>query len=316
VALPSTNAADLFLLAGLPNPIHTRTEQFFQALTGPNTKVIASAGQSFDDAIYKQRTVDVLLSAAARFAIRRLKNRSDDQSARPRRIVLFYVPAYDDELLLNAFDFIVFPVPLRELAKFDDFGNQMRHQRAACEAAVRWGLEVYRRELIGVVEKRVESRKSHEPLLLPPLNFHLPGQRAKQSFSELTRGVRTWDNPLPQGMAPELFDRERLPDFLRYQETQLIYQDTRGVAFPCARAYEAHGATEFDPNADVAALRDILQSMYRFGAALPSGFHHDAQFERSRSFRATPFVCSRNGDLSVTATHASIYPNDYVRPAT
>src|ERR1022692_4916515 len=137
VALPSTTAVDLFLLAGLPNPLNQRVEEFFQTLAGTNAKVISSPSPSYDGPLYKQRTVDTLLTAGATFAIRRLKNRSDDQYARPRRIALFYVPADDDQLLLAAFDFFVFPVPLRDLAKFDEAGHQVRHQRTACEAAIR-----------------------------------------------------------------------------------------------------------------------------------------------------------------------------------
>jgi hypothetical protein len=231
-----------------------------QAFAGPSTKV------------YKQRTVEILLESAARFAVRRLKNRSDDQSARPRRIVLFYVPAYDDEILLNAFEFIVFPIPLRDLARYDDYGRQMRHDRSACEKAIKDGLDLYERELVGVVERRVESRKSHEPLLLPPSNFHLEDKRVKHAFTELTRGTRTWENAMPEGINAEVFDRERLPKFLAYKETQTIYKDTRNVVFPTCRTYEAHGATEFDHNAKVEVLKDILQSTYRFGASLPPGF--------------------------------------------
>ena len=94
-----------------------------------------------------------------------------------------------------------------------------------------------------------------------------------------------------------------------------MYKDTRGVVFPCCRASESHGGQVFDHNAKVQVLRDLLQSTYRFGASLPPGFHHDAQFEDGRHFKATPFECSRNNQLSVSATHANIYPNDYVRPA-
>ena len=315
VALPSTTAVDLFLLAGLPNPLNQRVEEFFQTLAGTNAKVISSPSPSYDGPLYKQRTVDTLLTAGATFAIRRLKNRSDDQYARPRRIALFYVPADDDQLLLAAFDFFVFPVPLRDLAKFDEAGHQVRHQRTACEAAIRKGMEVYTRELIGGVQQRVESRRSAEALLLPPLNFHLKEQRAKDAFCELTRGARAWANAMPEGIDPEIFDRQRLPDFLGHQETQVIYKDTRGVVFPCCRASEPHGGQEFDHSAKVEVLRDLLQSTYRFGASLPPGFHHDAQFEGGRHFKATPFECSRNGQLSVSATHANIYPNDYVLPA-
>src|SRR5205823_2288579 len=99
-------------------------------------------------------------------------NRSDDQSARPRRITLFYVPSDDDRLLLEAFDFFVFPVPLRDVAKYDERGHQLRHQRNACEDAIKKALENYTREFLGIVQRRVESRKSSEALLLPPMNFH------------------------------------------------------------------------------------------------------------------------------------------------
>ena len=315
VTLPSTNAVDLFLLAGLPNPLHQRAEEFFQMLAGTNAKVISSPSHSNDGAIYKKGTVDTLLRAGATFAIRRLKNRRDDQSTRPRRIALFYVPSEDDQFLLAAFDFFVFPVPLRDLAKFDEAGRQVRHQRIACEGAIQKGMEVYRRELIGVVQQRVESRKSSEPLLLPPVNFHLKKEhRAKDAFCELTRGVRAWENPLPEGI-PEMFDQQRLPDFLRHQETQVIYKDIRGVVFPCCRASEAHGGQEFEHNAGIDLLRDLLRCTYRFGASLPPGFHHDAQFEGGRPFKGTPFECTRNGQLTVSATHTNIYPNDYVRPA-
>lgn len=310
--LPSTNPVDLFLLAGLPNPLHQRIEAFFQSIAGANAKIIAHSSGSYDGNLYKKNNVEVLLSAAARFAIRRLKNRSDDQSARPRRIALFYVPAHDDNLLLSAFDFFVFPVPLRDLANFDEHGKQLRHQRQSCEEAVRQGMNVYKQELVGLVQQRIESRKSSEALILPPRNFHLEGQRARDSFSELTRGTRPWNNAFPAEVSPEHFDNGRLP-FLRHQETQMIYKDSRGVVFPCARASEAHGGTEFDHEAKVEVLRDVLQRIYRFGAALPTGFHHDAQFEAGRPFKDMAFECSKNGQLSVTASHANIYPNDYVR---
>ena len=313
--LPSTTAVDLFLLAGLPNPLHLRIEEFIQKLVGSNAKVISSPSPSYDGPLYKQRTVNALLTAGAMFAIRRLKNRSDDQPARPRRIALFYVPADDDQLLLAAFDFFVFPVPLRALAEFDEVGHQVRHERTACEAAIRKGMEAYTRELVGDVQQRIESRRSSEPLLLPPMNFHLKEQRARDVFHELTRGARAWANAMPEGINPETFDRERLPVFLGYQETQAIYKDTRGVVFPCCRASESHGGEELDQTAKVEVLRDLLQSTYRFGASLPPGFHHDAQFEGGRHFKEEPFECSRKGKLFVTATHANIYPNDYVRPS-
>ena len=120
---------------------------------------------------------------------------------------------------------------------------------------------------------------------------------------------------MPEGMVAEMFDRKMLPQFLDHHERQLIFRDARGVVFPCARPTELHGAQEIDPNAEVSILREVLRSTYRFGTSLPQGFHHGAQFGEGRHFNQTSFQCSRNGELLVTASHANIYPNDFVNPA-
>jgi len=315
LALPSTNAIDLFLLAGLPHPLHSRMEEFFQNVAGTHAKVIATPSPSYDGPLYRERTLEALLTAGAQFAVRRLKHRSEDQAARPRRIVLFYVPSEDDELLLRAFDFFVFPLPLRDLSTFDDYGNQRRHQRVACETAIRKGIEVYTRDLVGLLQRRIGSQKSHEPLLLPPANFHLNGRRLRQPFCELTHGIRAWASAMPEAASPQMFNHETLPDFLDHNERQLIFRDSRNVVFPCARPTEYHGAQEIDPTAEVRVLRELLRTTYRFGISLPQGFHHDAQFEGGRHFNQTKFDCSRQGEILVTASHVNIYANDYVRPA-
>ncbi len=311
-AQPSTNAVDLFLLAGIPNPLHTRIEEFLQTLTGSHAKVIATPFPTYDAPLYRERSVQTLFTAGARFAIRRLKNRSDDQTARPRRIALFYVPAADDELLMSAFDFFVFPVPLRDLEMYDKAGRQRRHLRAECETAVRKAWETYRQFLVGSLQARIESRRSHEPLLLPPVNFHLPTERLRRVFSELSRGTRAWDNTMPETIVAETFDNERLPGFLRPQEHQAIFKDARGVVFPCSRATQMHGLHEMNPDADASILRELLRSAYRFGTSLPQGFHHDAQYEYGRPFDEMSFDCSQKGPCLVTGTHANIYPNDFV----
>ena len=315
--LPSTTPVDLFLIAGLPNPQHARAEAYLKGLAGSCAKVIAVASANDDGPLFRKSAVESLLRAATKFAIRRLKNRSNEQSAQPRRIVLFYVPAEDDERLLHAFDFFVFPVRMRDLASFDETGRQRRHQRTTCEQAVKKAFDAYKHELVGVIQPRIESRKSSEPLLLPPLNFHLPGRPLQNAFCELSRGARAWKNAVPEGIVAVMFDSEMLPAFLKPQERQLIFRDARGVVFPSARAGEMHGQIqEVEPDGDMSTLREVLRSTYRFGASLPFGFHHDAQYEGGRTLRNVSFQCSRKGLISVTSTHANIYPNDYVRPGT
>ncbi len=310
----STTPVDLLLLAGLPHPLHSRIEEFLKGLAGVYSKVIAVSSASHDGPLYRKHPVESLLRAAADFSIRRLKNRSENQPPRPRRIVLFYVPADDDQQLLSAFDFFVFPVPLRDLADFDEAGHQNRHNRVVCEQAIQKAFEVYSRELIGSLQQRIESRRSSEPLLLPPLNFHLPQRKLHQTFCELTRRTRTWKDCMPDGVVPEMFEREQLPGFLDYQERQLIFRDARDVIFPCARANELHWRLpDVPPGSDLRVLQDFLRSVYRFGTPLPDGFHHDAQLEWGHNFHNMNFDCSRNGPIPVTGSHVNVYPNDYVR---
>jgi len=312
----STTPVDLFLLAGLPTPLHLYAQELLKALAGPYAKVIATGSPSFDGPLFRQSTIDSLLRASAQFSVRRLKNRSDDQGVRPKRIALFYVPAQDDWRLLDAFDFFVFPVPLRDLGEYDDSGRQKRHLRGALAAAINAAFEVYREELMGSVQRRIESRRSSEPLLLPPANFHLRGARLRDVFRELIHRARRWENPLPEGLTADSFDYERLPGFLRREERQNIFKDTRGIVFPCARSREFHGLPEnVNAESSVAELCHLLRSVYRFGASVPDGLHHDAQLEWGEPLHRVSFECAQKGPLFVTGSHASVYPNDYVRAA-
>jgi hypothetical protein len=311
---------ELFLLAGLPNPEHARAERVLKDIAGRYAKVISVASGGHDGYLFRPGTVDTLVRGAAQFAVRRFRHRSADQAARPRRIVLFYVPAGDDHQLLSAFDFFVFSVPMRELAHYDEAGRQLRHQSRACEPAIRQAFDSYSRHLVNVVQSKVESRRSSEPLLLPPLNFRLSDRPLQHVFRELTCGVRTWERPFVDELVAEEFDHERLPEFLRPQERQMAFRDARGVVFPCARPTESHALRDreiHDPLGDdrdsVADLQDILRSAYRFGTPLPDGFHHDAQLEWGRRFHDMEFQCSRRGRTLVNGSHVNIYPNDFVR---
>lgn len=304
----STNAVDLFLLAGIPNPLHKRVGEFLQALAGSHSKVIATAFPSYDGALYRRESVAMLFNAGVPFAIRRLRNRSPGQTAQPRRLVLLYVPAAHDEILIGAFDFFAFPIPMRDLSTYDHAGTQRRHIRQECENAVRKAKETYDQVLVGSLQARLESRRSREPLLLPPVNFHLPKRPLKDAFGELTRGTRSWENPVPDEIAAETFDSERLPNFLRPQERQAMFKDARGIVYPCSRATEMHGTQNTDD-------RETLRSTYRFGVPLPPGFHHDAQLEYGRHFENTSFDCSQKGRCHVSGSHVNVYPNDFVRTA-
>ena len=58
-----------------------------------------------------------------------------------------------------------------------------------------------------------------------------------------------------------------------------------------------------------------LKGLYRFGAAVPNGFHHDVQYEQGRTLAGVEFECAIMGKVRGNASHANIYINDFVRIA-
>ena len=312
----ATTPVDLFLLAGLPNPLNVRIEGWLRKLAGTAAKVVTVPSKGYDGPLYRDATIRSFLQAAGQFSVKRFRNQSVDAPPRPRRMTLFYVPASDDHQLLKAFDYFIFPVPLRELAEFDNQGRQKRHDRASCEQAITSALSLYARELITFIQPRIEGRSSTEQLLLPPRNFRLPQQAIESLFLELTRRTRLWENALTE-VKPEVFGREQMPKFLHHRERRAMFRDARNIIFPCARSAQLHGRpSELGPDSEVSVFQDFLRSTYRFGIPLPDGFHHDAQLEWGSEFDRTSFDCSRKGSIEVSGSHVNIYPNDYIRADT
>jgi hypothetical protein len=310
----ATTPVDLFLLAGIPNPLNVRIEESLRKIAGTSAKVVTVASPSHPGPLYRNTTIQSFLRAAGQFSVKRLRNQAADAPPRPRRLALFYVPASDDHLLLQAFDYFIFPVPLRELAEFDDLGHQKRHDRVSCERAIAAALDLYALELITWIQPRIEGRRSNEQLLLPPQNFHLPQQVIGSFFLELTRRTRSWEDAALAEVKPEIFEHEQLPRFLRHKERLAMFRDARNVIFPSARATELHWRLpELGPDSDVTQFQDFLRSTYRFGAPLPDGFHHDGQLEWGNEFDHMPFDCSRLGRIEVSGSHVNIYPNDFIR---
>jgi hypothetical protein len=312
----ATTPIDLFLIAGIPHPLNLRIEESLRNIAGISAKVVTVSSVSHDGQLYRKATVQSLLRSAGQFAVKRLGSQAADAPPSPRRIAIFYVPASDDDLLLRAFDYFIFPVPLRELAEFDELGHQKRHDRNACERAVAAAFEMYNRELVTLIQPRIEGRRPTEQLLLPPQNFHLQHQAIGSFFLELTRRARSWGDAALAEVKSEVFDHEQLPKFLRPQERLAMFRDARNVIFPCARATQLHGRLpELEPSSEVKLFQDFLRTTYRFGAPLPGGFHHDVQLEWGDEFDRMTFDCSREGRIQVSGSHANIYPNDFIRAA-
>ena len=58
--VPSASAVDLFLLAGLPHPLHSRMKEYLQSEAGADAKVISTSSPSYDGRLYSDKTVQAL----------------------------------------------------------------------------------------------------------------------------------------------------------------------------------------------------------------------------------------------------------------
>jgi hypothetical protein len=276
----------------------------------PTPRVIFQASGADNKELYKKHTVVELMSAVSGYAIRQLKAQTTPPT--PAQILLGYVPATDEEQLLAEFDFFVFPVRLTRLAEYDERGRQYRHDRKVAQDYVVASLQTALRSFMEV-KRRLSSPSLREPFFLPPCNFKVSdSERIADLFGELRRAARPWGSPLPNVRTTRV-TREQLRKLPAGVQKEVL-SDSRGLLFPHDRS--VHGpARELPPSSSHEERKQFMRSSFRFGVPLIDGFHHDVQFG-GRSLGGETFECSRKGTLQLSCTHANIYPNDFVRPAT
>jgi hypothetical protein len=226
-----------------------------------------------------------------------------------------YVPAPDDERLLRRLDFAVLPIPLRELAALDARGRQLRHSSDAIRAALTRALDSAgtARQSLSLIKERINRLGDGEPLLLPPRNFYLDQEMTIGSqFQAFLRGERPWTDRMAE-LHLRLFTRDNLPHLAR-GETRRAFQDGRNLVFLIAHPAAFHAvAREAEEDASETEMLLLLKGLYRFGVALPHGFHHDVQFEYGRRLAGIEFECGMTGRVRGHNSHANIYANDFVR---
>lgn len=308
------SAGPMYVLAGLPPALHGWARDIIRDAVPGTATVVGAPSSARDGNLYADALVRTLLRAATEFAVRR-RTRGPLRPIAPKSITLLYVPAPDDERLLSAFDFALMSHPMTALMARDPNGRQLRHVRAAVELAVAEAIKPQGRAkgALDVVAERINRLSDQEALLLPPRNFHTETGRLAERFLDLRRGARPWNDRFADLVVEDLTHRqvERIPT----GRTRRVFVDVRRVAFFTAHPAAFHGdQRELAAAAPDGEQRSLLRSFYRFGAALPAGFHHDAQRNDGSGFRAFEFDCEREGRVSVTAPYVNIYPNDFVRP--
>lgn len=302
----------LLVVAGLPLAVYRRATETFQARF-PDTIVMGAPARKADGSLYPAVYLESLLRAVAGFTARRRSNGPVQPS--PASVTLFYVPSNDQEQLLAAFDFFAMPVPLEQLAKWSNHGRQLRHDCGFCEQEM---VAAYKptsegRKALNEVTRRLGYESDNESLLLPPKNFLTEEGCLASIFRQFRNGQRSWSDRLKE-LGPTDLTHDDVPRRIAPKQTRHPYVDVRGLAYFIANkaAYDGN-VWETDEVAPIEELTMAMKSLYRFGASIPQGLHHDVQRRDGTDLRNAKFRCATKGLISSAEGYANIYPNDFVR---
>jgi hypothetical protein len=309
-AIKQPSSAPLFVLAGLPMATFGGAKRLIETNFGKRCSVQGLPAKSSDGNIYDKKHIEQLVALAAEFS-RRRRIGTAPIPVTPNFVYLLYVPSRDDSTLLREFDFAVFPIALSALGRWSERGRMLRHDAGAVASAVSASVKDLDETAKGATD-RIKLSRATDVLLLPPNNFHLgENENLSKIFMDFRCGRRSWIDRVEE-LAPEEYNSGTLEP-LHGKEVQRCFKDIRQIVFFRPPVSEYHGTQREVDEVVSSTGGNILRALYRFGVPLPQGFQHDAQFEGGRTFKSQEFECCEKGRVWVTATHANIYPNDFVR---
>jgi hypothetical protein len=301
-----TPGAPLIVLAGLPHPICVGVANSIEQEVVPAARVVFQASGFDPRKLYPAHTVAALIRAVSEFSLRQTTIPA------PQHILLAYVPADDDEELLAAFDFFVFPVRLSRLSEYDEHGRQYRHNLTT---SARYTVDSIATITVQFLEvkRRLSSPSDKEPLFLPPRNFRTSTSECiADKFRSMRQQQLGWTDLIKDVTRVEVTHSE-LPRHVRTGATKTVLADTRGLLFPHDPSEHAP-ARQLEEGAPNVERRDVLKTLFRFGVPLLPGYHHDVQFP-GRKLSGQQFECEKKGHVQLRCSYANVYPNDYIRPS-
>jgi hypothetical protein len=252
---------------------------------------------------YTKATIAEALAAAAG---RVTRQRSPKETARntdrvfvPRQLVLAFVPGPGDGELTAAFGVSAHLLPLEDPAV-----AWWRDGSRAVNVVSFVASNRLRNLPSTEVGQAVLNQPRKSPVALPSRNFFLERDTPlKETLDEIAR------DRVPLN---SIKDKVRLS---RKRDGTKGPVDARGRYFLVDQS--SHAPSRFvesssSPEERTKLHRIKLEGLYRLGFPLPEGFHHDVTRDGS-SLQNEQFTCAREGGLTVSGTHANVYPNDFVR---
>jgi hypothetical protein len=201
---------------------------------------------------------------------------------------------------------------LSRLAEFDEHGRQLRHDLKIAEGYVPSSLKVALSEF-SELKRRLSSISDREPLFLPPKNFWITDtERIADAFGKMLRQRTRWNDTFDHIRQVKVSASD-LGKNIPTGVQKTVLSDVRNLLYPHDRSQ--HGlARELAEDCSAFERQLFMRSWFRFGVPLGDGYHHDVQFA-GRKLGGARFECARQGTLELNCSHASVYPNDYVRPS-
>ena len=302
----------LAIIAGLPAPNHNAVAKEITARF-TKWKVISTPFPRGPASPYGDAgAILELAKEVCRFA----ENESEKTPPRPGRLVLFYTMDAAFARLLDVFGFSALAIPIQCENWHWPQGRHWRSDPDVVIPMITSAINRLESEDGNSLKIRLERTDSDDVLLLPPRNFHMSNGTTLFSRFDACHKAGTICDMIDHDISSEVFTIERLPTFFKNtgEVSKSFRIDQRGLVFAISRRGQ-HGPARMMNVSSIEALSDfrpLLESLYRFGTPLRSGFQHDVQWEDDRHLASVEFA-DIDQPIKLSQSHANIYANDRVR---
>ena len=245
----------------------------------------------------------------------------DRESRSPsiQRIIVLYIPSFDDYNLITALHLACFLAPLSPNTMSQSpaaNATSWRHDKMLVQQTVTQTL-ARARTTTDLLKAEITDKRT-SALTLPAHNFYYPNRHSTISDAYRRFADSMFEPPvLRSELVPSRFTRDELPDkaFKGKQHTDQFFQDCRGRVFP-PDPYHAKNHARNRAEGVVrhkAVLSIALLQRYRFGVTARDGsLHYDVQYEIPRKLKSEPMHCAVRGPVLITGSHANVGVNDFI----